>query len=188
MSREEAIKVLFQHIEHWKRLLTENICSKEEGSQTVEALEMAIKALSQEPICDRDCEHCTWTECPIEPCDDAISREDAVHALRKALWDYEDKTEKQFRERDDLDYEEWYFHRIFVQAMNDEDVEAICKLPSVTQKSGKWIYRAEDKYSCSKCGTTTRVDEAGIDEKPMYKFCPYCGAKMVEPQESEDKE
>ena len=27
----------------------------------------------QEPICDRDCEHCTWTECPIEPCDDAIS-------------------------------------------------------------------------------------------------------------------
>lgn len=60
-------------------------------------------------------------------------------------------------------------------------------LPSVTQKSGKWIYRREDKYSCSKCGTTTRVDESGIDEKPMYKFCPYCGAKMVEPQESEDK-
>ena len=71
--------------------------------------------------------------------DDAISRENAVHALRKALWDYEDKTEKQFRERDDLDYEEWYFHRIFVQAMNDEDVETICQLPSVTQKSGKWI-------------------------------------------------
>lgn len=43
---------------------------------------------------------------------------------------------------------------------------------------GHWVYRREDKYSCSKCGTTTSVDEAGIDEKPMYKFCPYCGAEM----------
>ena len=45
-------------------------------------------------------------------------------------------------------------------------------------RKGYWIYRREDKYSCSKCGTTTRVDESGIDEKPMYKFCPYCGADM----------
>jgi len=44
--------------------------------------------------------------------------------------------------------------------------------------TGHWIYRREDKYSCSKCSNTTRVDESGIDEKPMYKFCPYCGAKM----------
>ena len=79
--------------------------------------------------------------------------------------------------------------------LHDDDVisvwmikKNINELPSVTQKSGKWIYRREDKYSCSKCGTTTSVDEAGIDEKPMYKFCPYCGARMVEPQESEDKE
>ena len=54
MTREESIKVLLQHSEHWKRLLTENICSKEEGLQTVEALDMAIKdmaikALEQEP-------------------------------------------------------------------------------------------------------------------------------------------
>ena len=59
---------------------------------------------------------------------------------------------------------------------------AVCGEPS--RHKGRWIYRTEDKYSCSKCGTTTRVDEAGIDEKPMYKFCPYCGRRM----ESEDKE
>ena len=34
-----------------------------------EALNMAISAL--EYICDNDCEHCTWTECPIDPCEDA---------------------------------------------------------------------------------------------------------------------
>lgn len=43
---------------------------------------------------------------------------------------------------------------------------------------GEWIYRRGDKYSCSKCGTTTSVDESGIEEKPMYRFCPYCGADM----------
>ena len=47
MTNEEAIKILSQHSEHWKRLLAENICSKEEGLQTVEALDMAIKALKQ---------------------------------------------------------------------------------------------------------------------------------------------
>ena len=52
-------------------------------------------------------------------------------------------------------------------------------------KTGHWIYVREDKYRCSKCSTTTRVDESGIDEKPMYKFCPYCGAKMESEEISE---
>ena len=53
MTREEAIKVLLQHSEHWKRLLTENICSKEEGSQTVKAFNVAINALEQESVLDK---------------------------------------------------------------------------------------------------------------------------------------
>ena len=58
---------------------------------------------------------------------------------------------------------------------------AIYELPSVTQKSGKWIRSIiyENTYNCSKCGS------AGYD---TFKYCPNCGAKMVEPQESEDKE
>ena len=104
-----------------------------------------------------------------EPCEDAVSREDAVHALRKALWDYEDKTEKQFRERDELDYEEWYFHRIFVQAMNDEDVEAICKLPSVNvRQTGEWI-DSSNGWMCSECNRDNTFDT---------NYCPNCGADM----------
>lgn len=33
-----------------------------------------------------------------------------------------------------------------------------------------------DKYQCTNCGNRTRVDEAM--NKPLYSFCPYCGAKM----------
>lgn len=78
------------------------------GSKGVEALDMAIQALSQEPICDRDCEHCTWTECPIEPCDDAVSRD----AVREILSKY--------------------------HLGESRIAEELNELPSVTQKSGKW--------------------------------------------------
>lgn len=46
MTNQEAIKILSQHSEHWKRLLNDNICSKEEGLQTVEAFNIAIKVIS----------------------------------------------------------------------------------------------------------------------------------------------
>ena len=64
MNREKAIDLL------------DNLIGMVEDNQESDydtALKMGIQALSQEPICDRDCEHCTWTECPIEPCDDTVS-------------------------------------------------------------------------------------------------------------------
>ena len=87
-----------------------------------------------------------------EPCEDAVSREAVLNCF----------TATKLKKFDFILYAR----------------EEIKKLPSVTRQTGKWIYRRGDKYSCSKCGTTTSVDEAGIDEKPMYKFCPYCGADM----------
>ena len=97
-----AISALEHHDEFMKR-------SYEQGKQD---------ALSQEPICDRDCEHCTWTECPIEPCDDAISREAFITR-----------------------YREWM--KSEYGKIPDDDalaIRVIKSLPSVTQKSGKWIY------------------------------------------------
>ncbi len=62
---------------------------------------------------------------------DLISRQAAINALWKALYDYEDKTEKQFIESDELDVGDWILHIIFVQNMNDIDRETILNLPSV---------------------------------------------------------
>ena len=59
----------------------------------------------------------------------------------------------------------------------------IDKLPSVQPKAktGHWIereVRGDLALYCSEC-------EAGLDVYYHYSFCPNCGAKMVEPQESE---
>ena len=62
---------------------------------------------------------------------DLISRQAAVDALWKALFEYEDKTEKQFQESEDLDIQDWIQHRIFVQNMSDIDRQTIIDLPPV---------------------------------------------------------
>ncbi len=62
---------------------------------------------------------------------DLIDRQAAIDALWKALFAYEDKTERKFIERDELDVSDWAEHRLFVQGMNDSDRQAILELPSV---------------------------------------------------------
>ena len=44
MTNKEAVKVMQEHLDHWKRLLAEHICEKQEGEETIEAFDMAIKA------------------------------------------------------------------------------------------------------------------------------------------------
>lgn len=67
-------------------------------------------------------------------------------------------------------------------------VRGIHALPSVTlqePKTGRWIYIRNSEVNglkiveCSECGKRTYGSG---------NYCPNCGAKMVEPQESEDKE
>ena len=69
---------------------------------------------------------------------DLISRQAAIDALWKALYEYEDKTEKQFQESEDLDVGDWIGHRIFVQNMSDIDRQTILNLPSA-QPDPRWI-------------------------------------------------
>ena len=50
-------------------------------------------------------------------------------------------------------------------------------------RKGYWKYYQNDKgdwvNECSACGS-----DAGVGYQ--YPYCPYCGAKMVDPQESEE--
>lgn len=52
MTKEENISTLNEHLDHWKRLLSEKICDQSEGEKTIDALQNAIKALEQEPCED----------------------------------------------------------------------------------------------------------------------------------------
>lgn len=160
MTREEMIKALNEIKE----------CPIGLKAWYIIALEMAIQALSQEP-CDT-CKHyenrCTWL--PEEnPCDDAISREDAIKAQCEAC--------------DICGNMRYTKCQYFMQGCNE--VKCLRELPSVTQKSGKWInYSDEGFVECPFCEHATNCED-NIDE---LHYCFYCGARMVEPQESEDKE
>ena len=70
--------------------------------------------------------------------DDLISRQAAIDELWKALYEYEDKTEQQFQDSDELDIGDWIVHRIFVQNMSDIDRQVIRSLPSA-QPEQRWI-------------------------------------------------
>ena len=75
---------------------------------------------------------------------DSISRRAAIDALWKALYEYEDKTEKQFLESNELDVGNWFLHRIFVQNMSDIDRQTILDLPSAEPEPCDFCVYNED--------------------------------------------
>ena len=104
-----------------------------------------------------------------EPCDDAISREMALKECHDIVIEGER-------------------YRVIQE-------ETLLGLPSVTQKSGKWITEKigeGHKVYCSECKESANFEYArdgdiyssyghGVIKKT--KYCPNCGARMVEPQE-----
>ena len=62
----------------------------------------------------------------------------------------------------------------------------IAELPSVTPQqkvgNGRWVKRGQDIY-CSICNNESSYNPFGASK--FSKYCPNCGAKMVQPQESE---
>lgn len=120
-----------------------------------EAEEMAIQALSQEPT-------------------DAISRDELLKAID--TWDKFGYTETGCFVREPKGDYVPYIHY-------DDVIKSIKGMPSVTQKSGKWINNKDYMPTCSECGYIPQYDRA-IDDYEYSNYCPSCGAKM----ESEDKE
>ena len=75
MTKEENIATLNEHLDHWKRLLSEKICDQDEGEKTIDALQNAIKALEQ------------------DPCGDCVSREAVMHILDEVGGDFDSPRE-----------------------------------------------------------------------------------------------
>jgi len=108
--------------------------------------------------------------------DDAISRQAAIEAVKFGI-----------TYASAINTETGEVKPMFVES-NDElqkAINRICELPSVTpkQRTGHWIVHPKGIYAhlvCDKCLT-----RAPYDCKTNY--CPTCGIKMVEPQESEEQ-
>ena len=175
MSREEANKLIMQACE---RTWNEKTCKE------------IFKALSQ------------------EPCDDAISRDfeigdevrmigsDPIYDDCDVGWVIRNASEKVktmyvMRNDGSADEEnkaEWYK----TGRHNAVIAEVIKALPSVTQKSGKWIkVKSGDKdfpesIVCSRCNNENSHLDFNENAEPIgkvfvtSKYCPNCGACMKE--------
>ena len=108
--------------------------------------------------------------------DDLISRQAAIDALWKALYEYEDKTEKQFQESEDLDVGDWILHRIFVQNMSDIDRQTILNLPSAQPDHNADISKI-NKFIDGLEEILADIRERHVDDS-VCGLCEYDGAYM----------
>ena len=204
MTREKAIKEL--------KILKEDYWDDDgyghetkQYDDTMLALDMAIKALEQEPCREADDyeneisdlynrldiveydkerlrEEVTTLEEKLkglsaEPCDDVISRQAVIDVIERWL------------ECSGYNEAERHIMRAVQSVLYD--------LPSVKpqeSKTGHWEWVQYDynpklgNWHCSECRSIAvkcvdKNEKGGI---PLYKYCPNCGAKMVKPQESEE--
>lgn len=194
MNREEAKHKLDYMKKAYQKLIDEKVDSgklvgdgvrgewkaetplDEAYKSMIDALEIAIKALQQEP-CENCCNgnqiekaklcqksYLAGMEHKQEPCGDCISRQAVLEVIRKCHC------------------EEW------VKADIGAPIDA---LPSVTpqQKMGHWEWVQYDSnpnignWHCSECRTIIPHMPEETDNTPIYKWCPMCGAKMQEVKE-----
>lgn len=76
----------------------------------------------------------------------------------------------------------WYKGSQYISLRRFLEVKALEQEP----KTGHWI--KDDITERSKSAYKHKCDRCGAYHRAMYDYCPSCGAKMVEPQESEDEE
>ena len=176
MTREEAIARIKDHKIIHKR-------NEPRAIYISEALDMAIKALEYddvkyheehgEVIVDNEVWDDAKKALEQEPCEDAISRQATVERLCK-LADFMNK------KREGLG-SPYIMAALFIQDNKNE-------FPSVNpQQTGHWKRISIDKYS-EHAKYWYRCDRCGKDNLGNTDWCPNCGAKMDESQESEDKE
>lgn len=120
---------------------------------------------------------------PLEqdPCEDCISRAEAIKALEYELSIEADGGLDKYRT----------VIKDLLNAIYNTQKKVIEDLPSIQPKpkTGHWIDRFPAKEcKCSVCDFLICISNGTyIDMVGQMKYCPNCGAKMVEPQESDHK-
>lgn len=178
MTREEAIAIIRKEYLCVDRDCDiERSCGKcdlvmPDKEPILEAYKMAIKALEQEPKTD------TWSIKDVadtlakhglieeqEPCEDCISRQAVLEQIN--CW---------------IGSGEYGYTNATYYLM-----ERVKHISSVNpQKIGHWIVETGDRETgyggCTMCSECSGEGDTEMD------YCPNCGAKMFEPQESEESE
>ena len=167
----------FEAMEHNGRM---DALEQEQGMTREEAIAILIREVEDDPfmrteyrehihealnIAIKALEHPEENVVAIVPCGDAISRQAVLDAIGRVGMCKCSTNE--------------------IEAVS-ECTRAVKALPLVTAepKTGRWIkISPAGIYECSECGQNVMTSDICA-----YKFCHGCGAKMVEPQESEVQE
>lgn len=108
-----------------------------------------------------------------KPCEDCISRQAALDAFGLS-----EKTRKYGGD-----------HSGYDTLMMYEIQDTLEDLPPATPapKTGRWIAVTNGRgdHECSECGEYAPNFQSGREH--LTNYCPNCGAKMVEPEESEEE-
>ena len=124
-------------IEKLSNLRSQFNCFDENERDAYHTLSEAIKVLSERP----------------EPCEDAVSRKDAIIQLSH-------------NKNGDPDCD------VIIQ----HDIETLKRMPPVTpkRKTGRWLDNYQYGYKCSECGAYLEIDCGDVE----MNFCPNCNADM----------
>lgn len=193
MTREEAKNWIEDLISEMKEETSGNYPDPEYRDEVYEALEMAIQALEQEPrkITYEDVKGYCKPRC-LTIIDNELLYE-LTHPKIKAL--EQEPSGDLISRQAVLDLIEHYnsdgLGAVFYGYEEGlKFTNAVNKLPSVNpQKTGHWIAIDEEPhedYECDRCGYVCSTFTANIKPNEEYKFCPNCGAKMIEQKESEE--
>ena len=134
-----------------------------------DACDMAIKALEQ------------------EPCEDAISRQATIEAFQMFRGYEANRTNAEWVDR---------IETIVKKLPPVNPTETVTEFADRCRECGKmrkghWIYDKNiENWRCSECGETPKtLGYCGTADfmTEHFKFCNHCGCRMVEPQESEDR-
>lgn len=87
-----------------------------------------------------------------------MTKEDAIKEIRDML------------NRDIAEYGE--FESEYICEAVEMAIEALQE-----RQTGKWVITARNGVLCSECKSGTRKMPM-LFGNPLYKFCPFCGAKM----------
>ena len=94
------------------------------------------------------------------------------HMSAKALW-------RRINQQPTIEPSDEAEHAYCVGWQNGEEAEATRHQP----KQGRWFKDDEGTFICSACGSGYK-DQPTLMGKPMFDFCPICGARMVTIKES----
>jgi len=118
-----------------------------------------------------------------EPCEDAISRQDVIREIHDTIFTFfnvcGDNEEIPMDDKDEL--------LLSVNKAICNNVKAM--KPVIPEpKIGHWIDKFAGVYRCSCCEEITSIDtEIDFPNGIRYKYCPWCGCKMVENKKARDK-